>query len=330
MRGRYDEGWKEVIERFFPQFLDFFFPRIAKGIDFGKDYAFLDKELGRISKKGLAGRRVDKLVRVHRRDGDEQWLLVHIEVQGYPHEHFERRMYVYNYRIFDRYSRDVVSLAVLTDENDRFRPEAYRFGFGDFRLEMAFPVVKLLDYRERWEELEKSDNPFSVVVMAHLKAQETRRKTQKRFEWKLRLTRMLYERGYGKEEVLGLYRFIDWIISLPEALEETYHEEIIKEEEVKAMPYITTAERIGRKKGLEQGLEQGLQQGMLEEARAMVLEALDARFGEVPLRLVEHIRSVSDRDLLKTLHRTAVRCGCLEMFDEELKKVLVQDQVHRD
>ena len=62
MRTRYDEGWKEVIETFFPPFLQFFFPRIAQGLDVEKGYVFLDKELGRISKKGLSGRRVDKLV----------------------------------------------------------------------------------------------------------------------------------------------------------------------------------------------------------------------------------------------------------------------------
>lgn len=131
---------------------------------------------------------------------------------------------------------------------------------------MVFPVVKVVDYLEGWGELERSRNPFSVVVMAHLKAQETRQNTQERFEWKLRLTRMLYERGYRKEEVLGLYGFIDWVIRLPEGLEELVHEEIIREEEERAMPYITTAERIGRKKGLQEGV----QQGMLEDAREML------------------------------------------------------------
>jgi hypothetical protein len=29
--------------------------------------------------------------------------------------------------------------------------------------------VKLADYRERWEELEKSRNPFAAVVMVHPK-----------------------------------------------------------------------------------------------------------------------------------------------------------------
>ena len=303
MRGRYDEGWKEVIETFFPQFLSFLFPQIAHDIDFGKGYTFLDKELGRISKKGLTGPRVvDKLVRVHRKDGDEQWLLIHIEVQGYPQKRFERRMYVYNYRIFDRYDRDVVSLAVLTDEDERFRPGAYQFEFGDFYHEMRFPIVKLLDYRERWEALEQSDNPFSVVVMVHLKAQETREDVGEGFRWKLRLTRMLYERGYSREGVLGLYRFIDWIISLPEDLEEAYHEEIIKEEEAKRMPYITTAERIGMRKG------------MLEEAREMVLEALEERVGVVSPDISERIRGMEDREVLRRLLRLAVRVGSLEEF----------------
>jgi len=224
---------------------------------------------------------------------------------------FERRMYVYNYRIFDRYSRDVVSLAVLTDKEERFRPSAYHFEFGDFRLGMAFPMVKLLDYGGRWEELERSENPFSVVVMAQLKAQETRRRVQERYAWKLRLTRMLYARGYSREEVLGLYRFIDWVLRLPEALEEAIHEEIIQEEEAKAMPYITTAERIGRRKGR--------QEGMLEEAREMVVEVLEERFGEVPVPVVEKVRLISDRDLLKALHRKAVRSGSLAEFEAELE-----------
>ncbi|RKZ42568.1 MAG: hypothetical protein DRQ49_01410 [Gammaproteobacteria bacterium] len=36
----------------------------------------------------------------------------------------------------------------------------------------------LLDYK--WEELEKSDNPFSIVVRIHLKAIETRKSHPKR------------------------------------------------------------------------------------------------------------------------------------------------------
>ncbi|MCD6508498.1 hypothetical protein J7M22_18000 [Candidatus Poribacteria bacterium] len=314
MRVKYDEGWKEAIRSFFPHFLSFFFPSIARHIDTTRGFEFLDKELGRISKRGLSGRRVDTLVKAFLKNGEEKWLLIHVEVQGYPQEEFSKRMYVYNYRIFDRYNRDVVSLAVLTDEDDRFRPGPYQFMMGDFRLEMAYPVVKLLDYRDRWEEMEGDMNPFSVVVMAHLKSQEARGEVRERYAWKLRLTRLLYERGYGRNEILSLYRFIDMVISLPEELEELYHEEILREEEVKGMPYITTAERIGIRKGIQQGI----QQGMLENAREMVLEALEERFGDVPEDVEKEVRRIEERDILKQLHRHAIRCGSMDEFREKL------------
>ena len=171
-------------------------------------------------------------------------------------------------------------------------------------MEMDYPYVKLLDYRNRWSELEESENPFSVVVMAHLRSQEMRR-VRERFNWKLRLTRMLYERGYGRDEVLGLYRFIDMVLNLPEELEEKYHEEIFKEEEVRDMPYITTAERIGMRKG------------MLEDAREMVLEALEERFGVVSEDVKEVVRSQNDRDELRRWHRLAIRAGSLDEFRRE-------------
>jgi hypothetical protein len=42
--------------------------------------------------------------------------LVHVEVQTARDADFPRRMYVCNYRIFDRYNRAVASLAVLADD----------------------------------------------------------------------------------------------------------------------------------------------------------------------------------------------------------------------
>jgi len=72
-RARYDEGWKEAIRGFFPQFMNFFFPDIAQHIDFSKQVEFLDKELSKISRRGLGRRRADTLVKVsliHRHGAD--------------------------------------------------------------------------------------------------------------------------------------------------------------------------------------------------------------------------------------------------------------------
>jgi len=74
--------------------------------------------LQQIARDAALGRRYgDKLVRVYQKNGQEAWVLMHIEVQGQRESNFARRMYTYNYCIFDRFDRQVVSLAILADES---------------------------------------------------------------------------------------------------------------------------------------------------------------------------------------------------------------------
>ncbi len=103
-------------------------------------------------------------MRVWRQDGAEAWVLVHGEVQSQAEADFAERMYIYNYRLFDRYRRRVVSLAVLGDERAGWRPERFGYELWGCEVGLRFPTVKLLDYRARWTELEASRNPFAVVV----------------------------------------------------------------------------------------------------------------------------------------------------------------------
>jgi len=110
----------------------------------------------------------DKLIKVWRKNGTEIWVLVHVEVQSQVQEEFPERMYIYNYRIYDRYRKPVVSLAILADERETWRPDRYREELWGWYVEMGFPTVKLLDYRQRMGELEENSNPFAVIVTAHL------------------------------------------------------------------------------------------------------------------------------------------------------------------
>ncbi len=50
-----------------------------------------------------------------------------------------------------------------------------------------------------------------------------------------------------------MYRFIDWVLTLPEALEKIFLENLRQYEKEKNMPYITSAERIGKKEGKKEG-----------------------------------------------------------------------------
>src|SRR5947209_5905429 len=166
--GDWDSPWKEALDYFLARFLSFFFPAIHKAIDWKRGYQALDKEFQQIVREAAPGRVLaDKLFKVWRKDGQETWLLIHIEIQGEVDQDFPRRMFVYNVRAFQLYNRAVVSLAVLCDESPDWRPERFSQETWGCELSLKFPVVKLFDYGANAASLERHDNPFARVVLAH-------------------------------------------------------------------------------------------------------------------------------------------------------------------
>ncbi len=88
--------------------------------------------------------------------------------------------------------------------------------------------------------LEAPPNPFAVVVMAHWGTRQTRTDPEARLRGKMRLVRQLYERGYSREGVLELFRFIDWVMALPSGLERRFQQELAQFEAEGQMRYITS------------------------------------------------------------------------------------------
>jgi Domain of unknown function (DUF4351) len=225
------------------------------------------------------------LFKVWQVDGAELWLLVHVEVQAQREKAFSQRMFTYSIRIFDRYQQIPISLAILCDESGQWRPHEYGVSYPDTKLNFEFGTVKLIDYKARWAELEESDNPFATVVMAHLKVLETRRNVDLRKAWKFTLTKALYEKGYGRQEILDLYLFIDWVMILPEAAERSFWQELQSFEEERKVTYVTNAERFGIERGIEQGIEQG--------ERSLILRQLTRKIGEIAPNIETQIAVLS-------------------------------------
>ena len=121
----FDTPWKDILQEYFADFMQFFFPQAHEEIEWTLTPEFLDKELQQVVRDAELGRRlVDKLVKIYLTGGEETWLLIHIEVQSQEEINFAQRMFVYNYRIYDRYKRSVASLAVLGDEQSNWRSAA--------------------------------------------------------------------------------------------------------------------------------------------------------------------------------------------------------------
>ncbi|WP_159790482.1 DUF4351 domain-containing protein [Sodalinema gerasimenkoae] len=278
----YDSPWKQLLEADFQQFMEFFFPRAAAQIDWEQPVTFLDKELQQVVRDADLGKRLaDKLVQVSLRTGDEVWVLIHVEVQNQPESNFAERMFCYYYRIRDRYSRQVASFAVLGDDQPSWRPQQFTDELFDCQVDFRFPIVKLLDYQTQWDQLEASDNVFAIVVMAHLKTLETRHNGRERQRWKFALIRGLYQRGFEAEEVISLLHFIDWLMNLPEELNQQLWQQVSLLEEEQRMQYMTSFERRAR----QEGLEQGVRLGKVELVRQLLSERLGSLDAEMLSRL---------------------------------------------
>ena len=136
----FDSPWKEALDFYFQAFLGLLFPSVYREIDWSRPHESLDKEFQQIVREAEVGRRyVDKLVKVWTLDGHERWVLIHVEVQTTREGEFPERMYVYNYRIFDRYNKPVASLAVLADEDTNWRPEEFPAPAFWLRDHVSFP-----------------------------------------------------------------------------------------------------------------------------------------------------------------------------------------------
>ncbi len=317
-----DSPWKEILEQYFPEFLAFFFPPVYEAVDWTRGFEFMDKEFQKVVRATSSGRRLlDKLVKVWLKDGEDARIYVHVEIQGQYEKTFDQRMFVYYYRLFDRFPKRVVSLAVLSDDRPRWRPESFEHTLLGCEVSLRFPMVKLLDYKTRWDELERSRSPFAIVVQAHLKTLETRKKPQDRLHWKIKLVRALYEAGFQQQEVLNLFRFIDWVMTLSPELEEQFEADIKSYEEERKVPYVTNIER--------RGIEKGIEKGELKASREAIINALEARFQIVPKSIVSALLTLNDRAFLKKLQTEAILADSLQTFQIILNAIQASTKTDR-
>ena len=283
-----------MLTQFFPSFMEFFYSDIFAEIDWTRGFEFLDKELQKIFVKGKTGKRLaDKLVKVYLRNGREVWVLIHVEIQGQREANFGRRMFVYHYRIFDAYGQRVISLAVLTDEDQSWRPNKFSYNLFGTGVELNFRAVKLLDRLPDWNALVKDRNPFAVIVMAHLKSLETRHLPRQRFRQKLEIIKGLYARGLGQEDIRQLFRFIDWVMTLPEELETKLETEVKALTEEQKMEYISGLERRAIERGMQQGMEIGIAEGLHLSGATIALRLLNRRLGILTQPTIKRINALS-------------------------------------
>jgi len=148
--------------------------------------------------------------------------------------------------------------------------------------------------------------------MAHLKAKQTKKNPQARYNWKLTLFRNLYERGFTRKDIIELYRFLDWIMSLPKELEISFKTEVKNQEESRRMKYVTNIERFA------------MEETKIDNTREKTIKILDKRFNNIPESLREKIRAIDDLPILERLFDQAILIESVPAFQQFFDQILAE------
>jgi len=210
-----DGLWKKVIGELFEDFLLFFAPELYSEVDLSKAPDILQQELFQeIANRKKGTNYADQIVKVHLRDGEEKWILVHIEVEGSLDADFSERMFRYFYRIYDKYERKIVAFAVKTSPGGSEKSPAFNYSYFGTTLDYAYNTYHVSDYDE--DELAQSDRLFSKIVLAAKYMHETKHQMDERYWFKMKLMREILKMdNHSRKSVRAVFYFIDYLLELP-------------------------------------------------------------------------------------------------------------------
>jgi hypothetical protein len=257
---RDDALWKAILEDVFDDFLRFFVPNAEKIFDIERGFVFLDKELEQLfpsNQDEFNPKYVDKLVKVFTNEGNEQWILVHIEVQGATDKGFSKRMFTYFYRIFDKYQRPITAFAILTDRNKQFHPTRFEQNYLGTKLLYDYTTFKIIEQDEN--ELMLSENPFAIVILtvktALLKGKVS---DNELFDQKVNLVKRLLSKQFDKDKIRALMNFLKLYVRFEKKVLSTKFDKELDTLTNKQQPtmgieeFVLTRERkLGELKGIE-------------------------------------------------------------------------------
>ena len=282
LMNRNDILWKGILEDLFADFLIFFIPDAPQQIDFDRGFEFLDKELEQVfppDEDIFKPRHIDKLVKVFTRQGDEHWVLIHIEVQGQADKTFAQRMFTYYSRLFDRYLRPITAFAILSDKTRSFHPVAFEQEFLGTRLSYRFNTYKILD--QSVADLEASENPFAVVVLTVLAALKKKQVDETELlVLKLELARRLLAKPFSKFTIRALMNFLRHYVRFqkPEmsVIFEEEYDKLTNRQDTMGIEQLllTLAKQEGQQEGRQEGRQEGIEQGRLEKDTLVVRNLL--------------------------------------------------------
>ena len=265
-RFDFDGFWKDLIARFWREMLSSVMPDLYYAADLSVEPEFLDKELRDIM-QGFAPQQeehnpprfVDALMKIALKSGGDEWVLLHIEVQGSGGEDLPSRMHRYYCLLFAHHGRHPAALAILTEPRPKENKNFYAFSHFGTSIKYSYNCLDIEALDE--DALKASDNPFDLAIYASRKAKRCRKDELQKFIYLRELRTLLNDKGWNSRDSRELLLFLERIINLKsEALRIKYINEC-RDMEEKRMPYESWIEKAFKDEGIAIGRDEGISIG---------------------------------------------------------------------
>ena len=280
----HDRLFKELLETFFVEFVELFFPEAYEAMDL-EHIRFLQQEVFTDVTRGDK-HLVDILVET-RLKGKPGIVLVHVENQAKAQSDFAERMYIYFSRLYQEHRCLILPIAVFSYPETRDEPDQFKLEFA-FMPVLDFHFIKLELKKYNWRDYIQSNNPVAAALLSKMGYQK-----QERVQVKLEFLRMLVHMELDPARMTLLTGFFETYLRLDETEERKLEEEMGKmdEKEASRMIELTTSwEEKGRSKGRIEGKIEGKIEGQAE----MLLRLLKKRFKDMPIELENKVRTLSE------------------------------------
>jgi hypothetical protein len=343
---------------FLRAFLDWFFPQQAGRIDWSIPWKDRCSEIQTLRPRGRKGYRVDLLFEVSLLGGGQQLVLIHIEIQTAREANFEVRLFDYTVQTRARHRLPVACFALLADADPDWRPGAYEEETLGTSIRWEPSYAKFQDHRTA-PGAPTAPSAVDLVVQAHLRTLDTRRKPQERFWAKLERVELLHQLGLDPDHQDMLLRVLDAMMALPDNYQERFEQELAARKEARMalvspmfqrmerqvtervreelLPIIESEVRRHLEPELRERLEPELRERLepelrerLEpelrsaaaaaELRGLVIHTLHRRLGIEPDEVEAQVAVMSDLESLRTLLDAAIEARSLAEFQAALPK----------
>ena len=267
--------WKDLFTEFDSEAILFFFGRkLYKSIDFSVPPEYLEQEFNATFAANEPSKKIaDKIIRYRLKNGQDKYIIIHVEFQGQSEEDFALRMYTYFVYIFIKFNNtDVTAVALFTGAS---RPIGYNcFKVSNFGTTMTYKFNTYTVREQNEAQLLRSNNPFALAVLASLYMIKAGQNDYKKLEYKKKLIEISILKKFDRAKLFRMFNFVEHLVTLPPNLQELFKNSIshtkIQEKMQAERSFLKTYEfffgkalKEEREEGIEEGIEKGMEKSII-------------------------------------------------------------------